>query len=100
MDSPISGDESVAWNALLRHPKIRCAVSNKLVRLFKRAFIEKEVDALPGRKLAGLALTFAPLRPTTLFGNGMTRLKLCEVALMGINLRFKLDSLRNGTPRQ
>src|SRR5271167_1392659 len=100
MHTPISRDESVTRDSLLCHAKVRCAVCDKLVRFFKRAFIQKEIDALPCGKLAGLALALPPLCATALFGNGVPSCKLCQVALMAVGLRRGLrggTGLRNGT---
>ncbi len=95
MHSAISGDKTIPRNALLCHAKVGRAMRYELVRLLKRAFIEKKLDPLPRRKLSSLLLSLASLRTTALFGNSMPRGKLSKVVLMTIGLRCG-SSLRNG----
>ncbi len=96
MHSPVPRDESVARNTLFRHAEVRRAMRDKLVGLLKRSLIQEKVDTLPRRKLSRLALALPPFRSSALFGNGMTRLKLCEVTPMTVGLCSGIG-LRNGT---
>src|SRR4030095_11788516 len=47
---------AIAGNDLLGHSELAAAMGDDLVELLERTGIEQKVDALPGRKLAGLAL--------------------------------------------
>ena len=72
-------------------------MSYKFIRLLKRPLIQEKIDPLPSRKLPRLMLPFPPLRTATLLGNCMASSEFRQVALMGINLRLRLDFLRNKT---
>ena len=68
LDAAIARDEPVAINLLLGHPEIIAAVCDQFVRLFERAFVEQELNALARRHLAFFMLAFAPLRAASVFG--------------------------------
>ena len=93
---PVPGNKPVPWHPLRIHSKISGAVSDELVRLLKRPFVEKEINPFPCRKLTRLALSLPSLRPTTLFGDSMSRGKLRQVVLMTIQFCFR-TSLRSRT---
>ena len=51
-DLAVAGDHAVAGNGLVGHPEIGAAVLHEHVPLFEAAFVEQQLDALPGGELA------------------------------------------------
>jgi hypothetical protein len=67
----IAGDEPVPIDNLLLHAEIAASMTHEFVELFKRAFIEKKIDALADTQLAFGVLAFAALFSTTILGIGV-----------------------------
>jgi hypothetical protein len=68
IDAAKARDEAVASGAVLLSAEIHATVADKLVELFKSAFIEKQMNAFAGGKLTSLVLALAAFRAATGLG--------------------------------
>src|SRR5439155_5492022 len=68
LDSTVAGNEAVAIVLLFGHTEIVAAMRDQLVRFFKSALVEQEVDSLASRNLACRVLFFAALSAAAFVG--------------------------------
>ena len=78
MDEAEAGDESVAVDHLLFHPKILAAVTDQLVHFLERAFVKQQIDALARGEFAFFVLTGAAFLATSRIGDGVPPAQLFE----------------------
>ena len=78
MNPTVASDYAVAQKLLLVKPEIGGAVSDEAVELHEAAFVEQEVEPLPGGKLPLLVLLSDTLGPATLLGLGLAVVKVFE----------------------
>jgi hypothetical protein len=64
----MSGNKAVAIHDAVLHTEVLAAVTDQLIQLFKRAFVQKQIDALTRGKLSFLMLTLLTFRSTSFFG--------------------------------
>src|SRR5690606_32969043 len=57
---PPAGDDAVAGNPILGHAELGRPMLDEHVELFERAFVEEQVEPLPGGQLALSVLTVDP----------------------------------------
>ena len=63
----MAADDAVARHDLVGHPEVTAAVRDELVRLFERAGVEQQVDALARGELAGVVLLAYPVSAAAQF---------------------------------
>ena len=78
VDAARAGDEAIAIHHLLVHAEIAGAMTNQLVHLFERAFVEQQIDTLARRELAFLVLPLHAPRTAAGFGIGAATAHLRE----------------------
>src|SRR5262249_17825929 len=79
VDAPVAGYEAVAKILALGEAEVIGAMGHKAIGLFKRAFIEQELNALARRHLPFFVLSFAALAAAALFGQLVAALELFEL---------------------
>ena len=78
VDPARAGDHPVTGIDLLFQPKIGGAVGDKPVELDEAAFVQQEVEPLPGGELAFLVLLRDPLGAATLLGERLAVMQIVE----------------------
>ena len=81
-DAAVAGDEAVTRRALRFHTEIVGLMPDKLVKLFKGAFVEQQVDAFASAELALSVLAFAALCSAAGFGFGVELTQLFQAVAM------------------
>ncbi len=71
MNEAVAGDETVAVDDLFVHAEVAGAMADKFVELLKSAFVEKQVDALPGGEFTFLVLAGAAFGAASSLGVGV-----------------------------
>ena len=71
MDQAVAGDETVTVDHLFLHPEIGAAVTDQLIHLLERAFVDQEIDALARRQFAFFVLLGAAFFAAPRLGDRM-----------------------------
>jgi hypothetical protein len=81
IDHAVAGDDAIARNFVVLHPKVSAAVLNKHIPFFKGAFVQQQLDALARRELAFAVLCVDALLAPAQAGQGTLFLQLFQDAL-------------------